>query len=140
MWVVEYSIETGAAPEAIWREWADVERWPEWNGDIESIELSGPFAAGSTIVMTPIGDDPIELRVAEAVEPNLFVDVAELDGLVVTTIHRVEPLGDQRSRVSYRMEISGADADELGPQIGPQISHDFPQTLEALVARAERTD
>jgi len=32
------------------------------------------------------------------------------------------------------MEITGPSADELGPQ----ISHDFPQTLAALVARAER--
>jgi len=76
MWVVEFSIETDAAPEAIWREWADVTSWPEWNGHIESIELVGPFASGSTIVMTPIGDEPVELRIAEAVEASLFVDVA----------------------------------------------------------------
>jgi hypothetical protein len=28
-------------------------------------------------------------------------------------------------------------ADSLGPQLGPQISADFPQTLSALVACAE---
>ena len=38
----------------------------EWNGDIERIELVGPFAVGGTIVMTPIGQEPIELRIAEA--------------------------------------------------------------------------
>ena len=54
MWSAERSIETSAAPERIWRLWADVARWPEWNGDIERIELEGPFAPGGRIVMTPI--------------------------------------------------------------------------------------
>jgi hypothetical protein len=35
------------------------------------------------------------------------------------------------------MEITGADAHTLGPEIGPQISGDFPETLAALAARAE---
>jgi hypothetical protein len=137
MWETEHSIETSAAPEEIWRLWADVAGWPEWNGDIERIELIGPFAAGSRIVMTPIGQEPIELRVAEAVELERFVDEAELGEIVVRTIHRVEPLERARARVTYRMEITGPAADTLGPQVGPEISSDFPQTLAALVERAE---
>ncbi len=90
MWANEHSIETSAAPEAIWRLWADVPGWSAWNSDIEAIELVGPFAAGSRIVMTPIGEEPVELRIAEAVEPELFVDEAELGEIVVRTVHRVE--------------------------------------------------
>jgi hypothetical protein len=88
--------------------------------------------------MTPIGQDPVELRVAEAVEPDLFVDEANLGDVVVRTIHRVERLEGDRSRVTYRMEISGPAADSVGPELGPQISADFPQTLAALVQHAER--
>ena len=137
MWAAEHSIETSAAPDQIWRLWADVDGWPEWNGDIERIELMGPFAVGSRIVMTPIGEEPVELRIAEAVEPELFVDEAELGEVVVRTVHRVERLDGERARVTYRMEITGPAADTLGPQIGPEISGDFPETLEALVERAE---
>jgi len=137
MWANEHSIETSAAPEEIWRLWADVAGWPAWNSDIERIELVGPFAAGSRIVMTPIGQDPVELRIAEAVEPELFVDEADLGEIAVRTIHRVQRLDGERTRVAYRMEITGPAADTLGPQIGPEISGDFPQTLAALVERAE---
>jgi len=35
------------------------------------------------------------------------------------------------------MEITGPAAGTLGPQIGPEISADFPETLAELVARAE---
>ena len=137
MWANEHSFETSAAPEAIWRLWADVAGWPAWNGDIERIELVGPFAAGSKIVMTPIGQEPVELRITEAVEPERFVDEAELGEIVVRTVHRIERLDGERARVTYRMEITGPAADTLGPQIGPEISGDFPQTLAALVERAE---
>jgi uncharacterized protein YndB with AHSA1/START domain len=137
MWAREHSIETSAAPEQIWRLWADVAGWPEWNGDIERIELVGRFAAGGRILMTPIGQEPVELRIAEAVEPELFVDEAELGGIIVRTIHRVQRLDAERARVTYRMEITGPAADTLGPRIGPEISADFPQTLAALVERAE---
>jgi hypothetical protein len=137
MWATEHSVETSAAPEEIWRLWADVAGWPEWNSDLERIELVGPFAAGGTVVMTPIGQEPIELRIAEAVEPELFVDEAELGEIVVRTIHRVQRLDPDRVRVTYRMQITGLAADRLGPQIGPEISADFPQTLAALAERAD---
>jgi len=137
MWVTEHSVETTAAPQAIWRQWSDVDRWPEWNGDIERIEVDGPFAAGSRIRMVPVGDEPVELRIAEVVEPELFVDEADLGEIVVRTIHRVEQLDGERTRVTYRMEITGPAADTVGPQVGPEISGDFPQVLAALVERAE---
>ena len=138
MWSTEHTIETSAAPERIWRLWADVAKWPEWNGDIERIELVGSFAAGGLITMTPIGEEPIELRIAEAVEPERFVDEADFGEIVVRTIHRVQRLDGERSQISYRMEITGPHADMLGPQIGPEISADFPQTLASLVETAMR--
>jgi hypothetical protein len=36
------------------------------------------------------------------------------------------------------MEITGPDADTIGPELGTQISGDFPETLAAFTARAER--
>jgi hypothetical protein len=137
MWANEQGVETTAAPEQIWRLWADVAGWPEWNADIERIELIGPFAAGSTILMTPTGEEPAELRIKEAVEPELFVDEVDFGEIVVQTNHRVNRLDTGRARVTYRMEITGPAADTLGPQVGPEISGDFPQTLAGLVARAE---
>jgi hypothetical protein len=137
MWAAEHSIETAATPEEIWRQWSDVAGWPEWNGDIERIALAGPFAAGSRITMTPTGQEPVELRIAEAVEPERFVDEADLGEIVVRTTHLVERLDERRARVTYRMEITGPAADTVGPQIGPEISGDFPQVLAALAERAE---
>ncbi len=138
MWATEHAIETTATPQAIWRTWSDVERWPDWNADLERAQLSGPFAAGSTITMYQRSGDTIELRIAAASESEGFVDQADLGDVVVRTIHRLEPLENGRLRVTYRMEITGLQADTLGPQIGPEITADFPGVLAALVERAER--
>jgi hypothetical protein len=87
--------------------------------------------------MTPMGQEPIELRIAEAAEPKLFVDEADFGDVIVRTTHRVQRVAGERTQITYRMEITGRQADTLGPQIGPEISGDFPQTLTALVERAE---
>jgi hypothetical protein len=140
MWATEHSIETTASREAIWGLWSDVATWPDWNHDIERIAISGPFAVGSTISMTPRGQDTVELRIAETSEPDLFVDEADLGDVVVRTVHRIDPLAGDRSRVTYRMEITGPAADTVGPRLGPEISSDFPETLSGLVERATRTE
>jgi hypothetical protein len=80
------------------------------------IELRGPFAVGSTILMTPPANEPVELRIADAIEPELFVDEADGGDFVVRTTHRVEPAGDERSRITYRMEITGPAAETVGPR------------------------
>jgi Polyketide cyclase / dehydrase and lipid transport len=135
-WTREHSIETTASALAVWRLWADVPGWGKWNADIERIELDGPFAAGSVITMTPRGQDPVVLRIGELVENELFVDEAEIDDVVIRTHHLIEPIGDERIRIVYRIEISGPGAGRLGPELGPQISADFPDTLAELARLA----
>jgi hypothetical protein len=134
MWAIEHSTETSLEPEAIWRGWAAVDRWPEWNSDIERISLAGPFAPGSTIAMTPRGQETVELRIAAAVEGELFVDEADVGGTVVRTTHRIDRIGTDRFRVVSRLEADGPAAE----QIGPVVSADFPETIAALVEHAAR--
>ncbi|MFE9404139.1 polyketide cyclase [Streptomyces sp. NPDC006530] len=137
MWTYEHSMETDAAPEAIWQLWADVQSWGDWNADIASIRINGAFEAGAEIVMTPAGDDPVHLLVAEVAVNELFVDEARFEGLLLRTTHRLGRGESLRTQVMYRMEITGAGADEVGPQIGPAITADWPETVAALVELAQ---
>ncbi|BCW51122.1 hypothetical protein J2Y41_001358 [Arthrobacter sp. 1088] len=138
MWDYEHSVETSAAPQALWQLWADVENWGSWNAEIERVEIDGPFAVGSQILMTPPGDEPIQLRIAEVVNGELFVDEARFDELLIRTAHRLDRLDGGRVRVVYRMEITGAGADQVGPEIGPAITADWPETMASLVELAQR--
>jgi hypothetical protein len=137
MWQHESTLDTSAPLEAIWNLWADVANWGSWNGDIEQIQLRGGFVEGGEILMTPVGQDEVVLRLAEVRHNEMFVDEARFEGVMLRTIHRIEPLDDGHVRITYRMEITGPSADELGPRIGPQITGDFPQTIAALAERAQ---
>src|SRR5207302_3157041 len=57
--------------------------------------------------------------------------------LVVRTEHRLEPAAGGLTRIVYRTQITGAAADSVGPELGPQITADFPEVVAALAGRAE---
>src|SRR5258708_35906264 len=46
------SLKTTAPPEKVWSIWSDVSTWSRWNPDVVSMELDGPFAAGTAGPMT----------------------------------------------------------------------------------------
>ena len=44
----EASLETKAAPARVWRVWADVDTWSEWNPDMKESRLNGTLKLGAT--------------------------------------------------------------------------------------------
>jgi hypothetical protein len=111
--------------------------WPRWNAGIETIKIDGPFDVGTTFTMTPPGDEPISMRLTEIVPGELFTDEMDAGDLVVRTVHRIEAVPGGGTKVTYRTEISGPAADQVGPELGPAITADFPHVLAALAALAE---
>jgi uncharacterized protein YndB with AHSA1/START domain len=136
MWEYEYRLETSAAPEALWRHWADMASWPQWNDGIEAVTADGPFAVGTVFTMTPPGDEPILMRLTEIKPGESFTDEMDAGDFVVRTEHRLEPAAGGRTRIVYRTEITGAAAGQVGPELGPQITADFPEVVAALARRA----
>ena len=137
MWKYEYAVETTAAPEALWHHWSDMAAWPQWNDGIDTIDVEGPFEVGTAFTMTPPGDEPIRLRLVEIRPGESFTDEMDAGDFVVRTEHRLEPASGGLTRIVYRTEITGEAAGAIGPQLGPQITADFPDLLAALAKRAE---
>lgn len=137
MWEYEHSVETTATPETLWRHWSSIVDWPQWNAGIEKIDVSGPFVVGTVFTMTPPDGDPLQMRLIEVVPGRLFTDEMDAGDFVVRTVHLLEPVASGNTRVVYRTEITGPAADQVGPQLGPAITADFPDVLAALIARAE---
>ncbi|HTJ35029.1 MAG TPA: SRPBCC family protein [Dactylosporangium sp.] len=140
MWEYEHAVDTAATAPAVWAVWSDVMSWPSWNAGVEKIDIDGPFAAGTRFRMTPPGEEAIEMRLTDVVPHELFTDVMDAGDFVVTTVHRLQPNPAGGTRVVYRTEITGPAAAEVGPQLGPAITADFPDVLAALVGRAEASE
>ena len=137
MWEYEYSLETSADRGALWRHWADMAAWPQWNDGIETIDVDGPFAVGTTFIMTPPGDEPIRMRLVEIEPGTSFTDEMDAGDFVVRTEHRLEQAAGGLTRIVYRTQITGEAAGHVGPELGPQITADFPEVVAALAGRAD---
>jgi hypothetical protein len=137
VWEYVHVVETSVSQQALWAVWADIEAWTQWCPGVVEMRVNGPFASGTTFAMIPApGEEPINMRLAEVIDGEQFTDECDFGGAIVTTLHRLEPLDNGGTRVIYRTQITGVDADELGPQIGPAITADFPDVVAALIARA----
>jgi hypothetical protein len=133
MWTTEHEHITGASPADIFALWRDVEGWPAWDGSLIVTSLDGPFAAGSTGTLHPVGmPEPIAFTVTEVEDGHGFADETRLGPLVLRFRHRVERAGG-RSRIVVSVEADGPGADE----VGPAVAEDLPESVAALAEAAE---
>ena len=136
MWTHEHTAETALAPEAIWRVLKDMENWPRWDTSMEEVTLEGPFAVGTRVTMKPTGQDPITSVITTATENERYADETDLGDVVLRFSHTLTSLPQGGTRITHRLEISGPEAGKLGPELGPAITADFPEAMEALLAYA----
>src|SRR5208283_6222173 len=99
MWQRDFSIETNATPEVVWKIFCDVPGWKMWNAGIEHIEINGPFEVGTVFIMTPPGQEPISTRLVELRENEFFVDETRVADVVVRVAHRIQRVTPKRTCV-----------------------------------------
>ncbi len=135
MWTHEHTAETAASPEAVWHVLRDLDQWASWDTSMEWVRLQGPFQVGSQVTMKPKGQDPITSVIVEATENQRYADQTDLGEVTLRFGRTLQPLAGG-TRVTHRLEITGP-AEEVGPELGPAITEDFPEALDALLARAQ---
>ena len=138
MWTTRYEATSDAAPAAIWDALTALHSGIALGPDSDCFELHGPFAVGTTITVTPQGQEAMTSTIVELEPGAVYADRTEFGTMTLTFRHRIEPTADGGAIVSHELEIAGDGADEVGPDLGPQISGDFPSAMAELFAAAER--
>ena len=133
MWTHEESIDIQATPARIWQLFSDVPGWKAWNAGIESIQLHGPFAVGTTFTMQPPGADAFVSTLVEVNDNTCFTDETIIDETRVIVEHRIV-VNAMGARVTYGTRIIGPSAEEFGPL----VTGDFGDVLRALKRVAEQ--
>ncbi|WP_345762296.1 polyketide cyclase [Diaminobutyricibacter sp. McL0608] len=137
MWTNEHTAETTLDRETVWAALRDLHTGTLTYEGADTFELQGPFAVGTELIVTPVGQDPFPSTIVDLVENETYADRTEFGTLVLTFRHTLVPI-DNGTRVTHRLEIDGEGADEVGAELGPQISADFPESMEALFDAARR--
>jgi hypothetical protein len=138
MWSTEYSTETDVAPGAIWAALRDLHSGTRLSDRSDAFELHGPFAVGTEISVTPQGQDTFRSTIVELAEPSVYADRTSFGDLTLLFRHTLtaRPGGGGGTTITHRLEIDGPAAAQQAPELGPQISEDFPVAMADLIAAA----
>lgn len=135
MWTTSVTATTELPVASVWSALEALHKGTATYDGADRFELHGPFAAGSDVDVTPVGQQTFRSTIIELDAPHLYADRTEYEGLILTFRHRLAETATGTT-VTHELEIDGPGADEVGPELGPQISSDFGESLESLFGLA----
>ena len=95
-----------ADADAIWELWADPQRWPDWNEQVEGVELDGELRVGAEVSVKFKRGGKVKFEVTELERLRLFVDEAKFPGARLGHEHRMKP-GKSSVEVTHRLYVEG---------------------------------
>src|SRR5437763_14591251 len=136
----ELSVATKASPEAVLKVWSDASTWPEWNPDVQSMALNGPFAVGTTGTMkTKQGTRQIQLTdVVPGKSFRLETTVIPLTRFAFECQVAAGPAGN--TTISQGIRVGGPLGGLVGGMMSRQIADPFPPLLQGLAKKAEASE
>ncbi|GAB3575561.1 SRPBCC family protein [Leifsonia lichenia] len=135
MWSTEHTAETTLSRDAVWAALRDLHTGDLTYEGADTFELDGPFAVGTELTITPVGQDPFRSTIVDLVDGVTYADRTVYGDVTLTFRHTLTDTATGTS-VTHRLDITGPAADEVGPELGPQISDDFPVSMAALFEQA----
>jgi len=135
MWTTEHTAVSALPRRAVWDALRDLHTGDLDYPGADAFVLHGPFAVGTELTVTPAGQDPFDSVIVDLDEGRTYADRTEFGDVVLTFRHELADAAEG-TRVTHRLEITGPGADAVGPELGPQISGDFPESMAALLAQA----
>lgn len=139
----ERAREVAAPASRVWSIWTDTSTWPQWNPDVSSITLDGPFAGGITGRMTTrsSGGRTHAIRLVDVQPGRQFsLETKPVPGATFTFVCCVFETGASSSRITQGVDIRGPMGPLFRPMMGNRIAAGFEPILQALALRAEMAE
>ena len=138
MWSSTYEARfTGVDADRVWAVWTDVDRWSTWQDDVETANLEGAFAEGSTIRFKPKGARRVRIELTEVEAPWRYVDVTHLPLGRMHDTHELVVEGDELV-VRNRISMSGPLAWVWRKLVAEGVADSLPTQTARLVDEARR--
>jgi hypothetical protein len=95
MWTKSHSIVTKeVTKEQMWKLFADVNNWYNWDKGIEFAKLEGKFEKGNFFILRPKGGPDVKVELLETIENNSFLDVTKFPLAKMYDSHTFEETND----------------------------------------------
>jgi uncharacterized protein YndB with AHSA1/START domain len=128
-----HSERIGAPAEVIWELWQDTDRWPDWNEQIERVEVDGEgeLRVGAKVKTKMRRGGTVRHVVTEYEPGGLLVYEARFPGARSGLEHRLRE-GRRSVEVSHRRYVEGPLASLWAPMIGRKRMR---ETVERFIRR-----
>jgi hypothetical protein len=115
--------------------WTDVNRWNEWQNDLEFARLDGEFREGATIALRPKGGPNVKVELVK-IEPNInFTDLTRFPLARMTGAHDLIRRGNELE-VRTTMTVTGPLAFLWSRLVAKGIVAGLPKQTHALIEQA----
>jgi hypothetical protein len=138
MWSTEHRDHSPLDRKLLWATFTDIHAGRLTLPGGDRFEADGPLGVGTRLAVTPSGQETMTSTITEFEPSRRYADVTEFDGLTLTFSHDFvdEPGPAGGTTLTHRLVIDGPGADRIGPELGPQISADFPEQMRQLFVAA----
>lgn len=138
MWSSTYQGRTSATPEQVYALLSDVTTWPSWNAGVASIDIDGPFIAGTNARMNFPDGSQLPFSITW-VEPGVgYEDLTVVpDAGVEVRVRHEAKAATGGTVITYRCDVYGG-SEELCSEVGRQVSDDFDEVIAVLGDAAAR--
>ena len=120
-----------ATPEAIWELWSDTARWPDWNEQIQRVEVDGELRLGAEVQTKLRRGGTVRNQVTEFEPGRKLTYETRFPGARSGLEHRLRP-GRRSVEVTHRRYVEGPLASIWAPMLGRKRMR---EALERFVRR-----
>jgi len=138
MWQATHTaVVRGLDKRAVWNAWRDVNRWAEWDGDIEGATLDGAFEAGARFTLRPKGGPRVRIELVRADPLVGYTDLARFPLARMYGVHdmRDTPRGLE---LSITIRVEGPLAWLWRRLVAQRVADEAPRQIASLAAFAMR--
>lgn len=128
-----------AAPAAhVFSIYAAVANWPQWDVDVKSASIDGPFLTGATGVVVPHSGPKSKIVFSQVVRNQGCTVECKLPLCMMSFDYELSAEGEA-TRALHRVTFEGLLSPLFGRLIGGSMKKTLPQALAGLKAHAERS-
>lgn len=131
-----HEIEVHADPETVWEVIAGIDAWPTWNPAVQSVEIKGPLAEGTTF-RWKAGPGTIVSTLRQVERPHVIGWTGRTFGIRASHVYRLEPR-DGRTVVRTEESWEGLPTRLMRASLQRQLDEALRSGLERLKEEAER--
>ena len=128
---------TKASAERVWSVWSDVSTWKDWNPNVASMSIEGPFQTGTRLVMNTRAGRAHQMTLTDVQAGRSFELLTRvIPGTTFTFVCHVKPAA-AGSEISQGLRIGGPLGPIFGPLSGDRVAGTFGEVLDGLAGAAE---